>query len=92
MAAAAEQQRRSEWPLGICVLAGLAGLIILTFYNWRNGILIFSGSVLLAGLLRLMLNDDQAGLLHVRGRMFDAALLLAAGAAILVLALVIPNG
>ncbi|GAA1529933.1 DUF3017 domain-containing protein [Kribbella lupini] len=91
MAAAAEQ-RRSEWPLAICVLAGLAGLVILTFYNWRNGILIFSGSVLLAGLLRLALNDDQAGLLHVRGRMFDTALLLAAGAAILVLALIIPNG
>jgi hypothetical protein len=90
--AAATEQRRSEWPLAICVLAGLTGLIILTFYNWRNGILTFSGSVLLAGLLRLVLNDDQAGLLHVRGRMFDTALLLGAGAAILVLGLIVPNG
>ncbi|GAB2569857.1 DUF3017 domain-containing protein [Kribbella endophytica] len=90
--AAATEQRRSEWPLAICVLAGLAGLIILTFYNWRNGILTFSGSVLLAGLLRLVLNDDQAGLLHVRSRMFDTALLLGAGAAILVLGLIVPNG
>jgi hypothetical protein len=89
---AAATERRSEWPLAICVLAGLSGLIILTFYNWRNGILIFSGSVLLAGLLRAALNDDQAGLLHVRSRMFDTALLLGVGAAILLLGLIVPNG
>ncbi|MGC4942409.1 DUF3017 domain-containing protein [Kribbella sp. DT2] len=89
---AAATERRSEWPLAVCTLAGLAGLIVLTFYNWRNGILIFSGSVLLAGLLRVVLSDEQAGLLHVRGRMFDTALLLGVGAAILLLGLIVPNG
>lgn len=89
---AAATERRSEWPLAICVLAGLVGLVTLTFYSWRNGILIFSGSVLLAGLLRVVLSDDQAGLLHVRGRMFDTAMLLGAGASILVLGLIVPNG
>ncbi|ADB30389.1 hypothetical protein Kfla_1286 [Kribbella flavida DSM 17836] len=89
MAAAAE--RRSEWPLTLCAAVGLTGLVVMTFYDWRNGVVVFAGSVLLAGLLRAALSDDAAGLLHVRGRMFDTALLLGVGAAILLLGLIVPN-
>jgi predicted neutral ceramidase superfamily lipid hydrolase len=88
---AGEAQRRSEWPLVLSLLVGLAGLVVLTFYNWRNGVFIFAGGVILAGLLRVTLTDSAAGLLHVRSRMFDTAFLLAAGAAIAVLGLVIPS-
>ncbi|HET6296009.1 MAG TPA: DUF3017 domain-containing protein [Kribbella sp.] len=86
-----EVERRSEWPLALSGLVSIAGLVILTFYNWRNGVLLFSGGVLLAGLLRCFLSDDAAGLLRVRGRMFDAVLLLGVGAAILLLGLIVPN-
>lgn len=86
-----EAERRSEWPLGLCGLVSIAGLLILTFYNWRNGVLLFSGGILLAGLLRCFLSDDAAGLLRVRGRVFDAVLLLGVGAAILLLGLIVPN-
>jgi uncharacterized membrane protein YjjP (DUF1212 family) len=86
-----EVERRSEWPLVLCGLVAIAGLVILTFYNWRNGILIFSGGILLAGLLRCFLTDDAAGLLRVRSRMFDALFLLGVGAAILLLGLIVPN-
>jgi hypothetical protein len=88
---AGEAQRRSEWPLVLSLLVGLAGLVVLTFYNWRNGVFIFAGGVILAGLLRVTLTDSAAGLLHVRSRTFDAAFLLAAGAAIAVLGLVVPS-
>jgi hypothetical protein len=37
------------------------------------------------------LSDTAAGLLHVRGRMFDTAFLLAVGAAIATLGLIVPN-
>ena len=88
---AGEAQRRSEWPLVLSLLVGATGLVVLTFYDWRNGVMIFAGSVVLAGLLRATLSDTAAGLLHVRGRMFDTAFLLAAGAAIAVLGLIVPN-
>jgi hypothetical protein len=84
-------ERRTEWPLGLAGVVAVAGLVILTFYDWRNGVLIFAGGVLLAGLLRGVLSDTAAGLLHVRGRMFDTLLLLGVGAAILLLGLIVPS-
>jgi hypothetical protein len=89
MAGAAE--RRREWPLTMCCLVGLAGLLVLYFNNWREGVLIFASGVLLAGVLRAVLSDDASGLLRVRGRMFDVTLLLGVGAAILLLGLIVPN-
>jgi len=88
---AGEAQRRSEWPLILSLLVAATGLVVLTFYNWRNGVLVFSAAVLLAGVLRVILSDTAAGLLHVRGRMFDTALLLGVGLAIGTLALIVPN-
>jgi hypothetical protein len=64
---------------------------VLWFYDWRNGVLIFAGAVGLAGLLRATLTDTAAGLLHVRGRMFDTTFLLLTAAAIAVLGLIVPN-
>ncbi|MFC5264514.1 DUF3017 domain-containing protein [Kribbella qitaiheensis] len=84
-------ERRSEWPLALSLAVCAVGLVILTFYDWRNGVLIFSGGVLLAALLRAGLSDNAAGLLHVRSRMFDTLLLLGVGAAILLLGLIVPN-
>jgi uncharacterized membrane protein YjjP (DUF1212 family) len=88
---AGEAQRRNEWPLVLSLLVAATGLVVLTFYNWRNGVLIFAGSVVLAGLLRATLTDTAAGLLHVRSRMFDTAFLLSTGAAIITLGLIVPN-
>ncbi|MEV5963269.1 DUF3017 domain-containing protein [Kribbella sp. NPDC051952] len=88
---AGEVQRRSEWPLILSLLVAAAGLVVLTFYDWRNGVLVFAGSVVLAGLLRATLSDTAAGLLHVRGRMFDTTFLIAVGAAIATLGLIVPN-
>lgn len=88
---AGEAQRRSEWPLILSLLVAATGLVVLTFYNWRNGVLVFAGAVLLAGVLRATLTDTAAGLLHVRGRMFDTALLIGVGLAIGGLGLIVPN-
>jgi hypothetical protein len=88
---AAEAERRSEWPLVLSGLVAATGLVILTFYNWRNGVLIFAGGVLFAALLRLSLSDSAAGLLRVRGRMFDITLMVGVGVAIAILGLIVPN-
>lgn len=84
-------ERRSEWPLVLSGLVAIAGLVVLTFSDWRNGGLIFAGGVLLAALLRVSLSDSAAGLLRVRGRMFDIFLLVGVGVAIAILSLIIPN-
>jgi Protein of unknown function (DUF3017) len=88
---AGEAQPRRQWPLALSLLAALTGLVVLWFYDWRNGVLIFAGAVGLAGLLRAALTDTAAGLLHVRGRMFDTTFLLLTAAAIAVLGLIVPN-
>ncbi|RZT28376.1 DUF3017 family protein [Kribbella sp. VKM Ac-2569] len=88
---AGEAQRRSQWPLGLTLLVALAGMVVLWFYNWRNGVFVFAGALCLAGLLRATLTDTAAGLLHVRSRMFDTTFLLLTAAAIAVLAIIVPN-
>jgi hypothetical protein len=88
---AGEAQRRSQWPLALSLLVALTGLIVLWFYDWRNGVLVFAAAVGLAGLLRATLTDTAAGLLHVRSRMFDTTFLLLTAAAITTLGLIIPN-
>ncbi|WUJ75851.1 DUF3017 domain-containing protein [Kribbella soli] len=88
---AGEAQRRSQWPLALSLLAALTGLVVLWFYDWRNGVLIFAGAVGLAGLLRAALTDTAAGLLHVRSRVFDTTFLLLTAVAIAVLGLIVPN-
>ncbi|MFD7159682.1 DUF3017 domain-containing protein [Kribbella sp. NPDC059898] len=88
---AGETPRRSQWPLALSLLVALTGLVVLWFYNWRNGVLIFAGAVGLAGLLRATLTDPKAGLLHVRSRMFDITFLFLTATAIAVLGLIVPN-
>ncbi|MET7279089.1 DUF3017 domain-containing protein [Kribbella sp. NPDC005582] len=85
------QRRTTEWPLALALLVGAAGLVVLTFYNWRNGILLFAAAPGVAALLRATLSDRTAGLLHVRGRMFDTAFLFLTAIAIATLALIVPN-
>jgi hypothetical protein len=88
---AGEAQRRSQWPLALTLLVGATGLVILTFYNWRNGIFTFAGAVALGALLRVTMSDAKAGLLHVRSRAFDTTFLFLAAAAITLLGLIIPD-
>jgi hypothetical protein len=88
---AGEAQRRSQWPLALTLLVALTGVVVLWFYDWRNGVFIFAGAVGLAGLLRATLSDNTAGLLHVRGRMFDITFLVLTATAIATLALIIPD-
>ncbi|WP_238150838.1 DUF3017 domain-containing protein [Kribbella sindirgiensis] len=77
--------------MGLTLLVALVGLVVLWFYNWRNGVFVFAGAVGLAGLLRATLSDPAAGLLHVRNRMFDTTFLFLTAAAIAVLAIIVPN-
>jgi hypothetical protein len=81
----------SQLPaLGVLALAAL-GLLLAAFADWQVGAFTFGLALLLAGGLRLALPARTAGWLAVRTRGLDAALLLALGFAVVVLANTIPR-
>lgn len=71
--------------LGVAAL-GLALILV----NFRLGTLVFTGSVVLALVLRIVLPTRQAGLLVVRTRAVDITVLSVLAAGLLVLALIVP--
>ena len=89
-AAAARAQR--VWPL-LVVLAGVvAGLAVamLGQATWRAGCLLIGASLGLGAVLRLALPNREAGLLQVRGKAFDAGLLVVLAVTVIVLAVLVP--
>jgi hypothetical protein len=76
--------------LSILAVAGTA-LVIATRSDWRLGIQLLGGSLLIAATLRLVLAKRDAGMLAVRNRFVDAFMLTGAGAALIVLASSIPQ-
>jgi len=83
--------RLREWPFATVVATALVGLFVVAELDrFRRGSVVFAAAFGLAGLLRLVLPTRVAGLLAVRGRVFDIVAygLLAAGLA--VLAIVVP--
>ena len=80
----------NQWPL-LVVLSGLAvGVVLVWVQHWRRGAFVMGAAVLLASGLRLVLPQRLAGLLAVRGRAFDVCCTVVVGAAIIVLALLVP--
>lgn len=82
--------RTGQLPaLSVLVVAG-AGVLLAVIVDWQLGAVVLGLSLLLGAGLRLTLPPASAGALVVRTRGLDAALLLAVGFALLVLASTIP--
>jgi len=79
-----------QWPLLIVLACLAAGVVLIALGYWRRGSMVIGGAIGLAGLLRLLLSDDSAGLLVVRARLWDAGVTGLAGLAVIVLALLVP--
>ncbi len=91
-----EEPRRYPSTIGgafyLCILAAAGTALVITARSdWRLGIQILGGSLIAGALLRLVLANRDAGMLAVRNRFLDAALLSATGAALLALATSIPD-
>lgn len=79
-----------QWPI-LVVLAGVViALVLVTLDYFRRGSVVLAGSVLLAAFLRLLLPDRDAGLLVVRSRRVDVAVLGVLGALLAVFAFWVP--
>ncbi len=80
----------AQWPITL-VLAGVAiAMALIAADYFRRGSVVLSGSVLLAAFLRLMLPTTEAGLLVVRSRRIDVAVLLVLGVGLTVFTFWVP--
>lgn len=75
----------------LVVVAALTGLAISVAGAWRTGVAWIGGGLVLASLARLVLPERQAGMLRVRRKASDTVMLLLAGVALVVLAVVVPD-
>jgi hypothetical protein len=78
-------------PLALVVAGMLAGVIAVVLGHWRLGSVIIGAALTVGGIERLALNE-RAGLLRARNLLFDVIALLGMGIAIIVLAIVVPDG
>jgi hypothetical protein len=81
----ARSRRFGEWPLAIVMAVILAGLAVVASGHFRRGTVVLSFGVALALFLRLLLPSREAGMLQVRSKRIDVAVLavLAVGTGVL---------
>lgn len=75
-------RRRSwlaQWPLTLVLIGVGVAMVLIGLDYFRRGCVVLSASVLLAAFLRLLLPDDDAGMLVVRSRKVDVAVLAVLG-------------
>ena len=87
----ADEFPSNPWPLLAALVIFAVAVVLITMGHWRRGPVVMAGALALAALLRLVLPDRLAGLLVVRRRWIDVVGMLLLGAAIAVLALVVPG-
>jgi len=81
---------RQEWPLAVSLAVVVVGLGVVAGGHFRRGCVVLSFGVGLAFFLRLLLPGSEAGMLAVRSKRVDVAVLLLLALATSVLALWVP--
>jgi hypothetical protein len=79
-----------EWPIILVLLCVAAGFGVVLSNHFRRGSVVIAGALLLAAFLRLVLPTRLAGLLAVRSRAFDVAVLTVLGLGLFLTAVVVP--
>lgn len=69
----------------------ISGVVVAAASDWRAGVRIIGGALAVAAVLRLVLRDRDAGMLAVRHRVLDVAILVIIAVALFVLAASIPD-
>jgi Protein of unknown function (DUF3017) len=73
---------RTQWPILSVFLVFVAAFGLVVTDYWRRGSLLLGIGVGVAAALRLVLSDNRAGLLVVRGRMVDFTTMAVVSAAV----------
>lgn len=80
----------NQMPALVVLALTAAGLFWVSRRNWREGLFLVAAGCLAGAVLRLVLPTRRAGLLAVRGRLLDVAVLGGLGAVVLLLTAVVP--
>ena len=91
-----QEERRYPSTIGgafyLLVLAVVgAGLVLVVLAEWRTGVRVMGGALLFAAVVRVLLPARDAGMLAVRHKALDAAVLIFLGSALIFLAGSIPD-
>ncbi|TYQ10947.1 UNVERIFIED_ORG: Protein of unknown function (DUF3017) [Gordonia westfalica J30] len=73
-------------PYLLVMLGVLAAALLVMFDRWRRGSFVFGTALLVGALLRAFIPASQAGLLQVRGKLFDVSVMATVGGVMLWLA------
>lgn len=65
----------AQWPIAIVLIGISVALLMIALDHFRRGSIVLSASVMLAAFLRLLLPEQEAGMLAVRSRRLDVAVL-----------------
>jgi len=91
-----EQRWRSgpgkHLPFALVLGIGVFGLVRIFQYHWRQGAVLLGVSLLVAAALRVLVTDEQAGLIKIRGRGMDAFLYSTLGVVVIAVSLTITGG
>lgn len=75
----------------VVLATAITGLVLITTSNWRVGVSVLGGGLLVGALGRIALGEYESGMLRVRSKAFDVVALSGLGTLMIVLAIVIPN-
>ena len=81
---------RREWPMALVLVGVAVSLAVVAIGHFRRGSVLLAGAVVLAMFLRLLLRDDEAGMLAVRSKTVDVVSLAVLGIGLAVLAFAVP--
>lgn len=77
----AREMFRGQWPILLVAVIFVAAFALVATNFWRRGSFLIGIGVGAAAALRLLLSDDRAGLLVVRGKAMDFVTTAAVAAA-----------
>jgi hypothetical protein len=91
-----DEPRRYPSTLGgaiyiVVALTTAAGLGLIAIGPWRAGLATMGGALIAGAVARLVLNDDNAGMLKVRRKSLDVLFMAGLGASLIALSIAVPN-
>lgn len=87
----AESLPSTSWPMAIVLLAVLIGVGYALLGHWLRASLMVGGAMGLAGVFRLVMPRETAGLLVVRRREFDVFVYLGLAVMMVAVAFIVPT-
>ena len=89
------QRRRhpvlAHLPFGLVMAVVAVGLVRIIMYHWREGTVLMGAALIMAAGLRVLLSDEQAGLIAIRSRPVDVLTYTGFGVCMMFVALTIEN-